>query len=187
MRTRRGSGADIADLRRSATHNSASRRSTTGLYSLSLSERGTAACPDSANRSAEPNTPRQRSGQPNLSKVLPTTQRDRQRLPLVTSHSWRPESGVACSSRCSDMLVSNAVSNGDELWQQRATFRDKRGHEDWASGQQKRRCYRENEVRCPMSFNQQSTTPKCTPIRTTRGDRRRQEAASRILETWRPD
>ena len=56
--------------------------------------------------------------------------------------------------RCLAMLVSNVVSNGDGLWQQRATFRDTRGHEDSASGQQKRRCYREDETYCPMSFRQ---------------------------------
>jgi hypothetical protein len=51
-----------------------------------------------------------------------------------------------------DLLVSNAVSNGDGLWQQRATFRDTRGHEDSALGQQKRRCHRENGAGCPLSL-----------------------------------
>src|SRR4051812_26519881 len=61
---------------------------------------------------------------------------------------------LAPAPRCLDLLVSNVVSNGDELWQHRATFPDRRGYEVSASGQQKRRCYRENEARRPLPFNQ---------------------------------
>ena len=75
------------------------------------------------------------------------------------------------------MLVSNAVSNGDELWQQRATFRDRRGHADSSSGQQKRRCYRKNGARRPLTFNQwvvgSSPTRVTTDKRATDQEKRR--------------
>ncbi len=47
---------------------------------------------------------------------------------------------------CLDLLGSNVVSNGDELWQHRATLRDKWEHEDSASEQRKRHRYRESEA-----------------------------------------
>ena len=71
------------------------------------------------------------------------------------------------------MLVSNVVSDGDELWQQRATFRDKRGHEGSASGQQKRRCYTENEAPRPMTFNQ--WVVGSSPTRVTQENRMRMQ------------